>query len=614
MGTGNENLDKACSQWLEWDRNELTRKIISELMQKNDVNELQKCLGKRMEFGTAGLRAAMGAGFSKMNDLTIIQTTQGFAKYLQQKFSSDLNQRGVVIGYDARHNSERFARLAAAVFIHSGIKCYLYRGIVPTPFVPYGVRKYKTCAGIMVTASHNPKQDNGYKVYWDNGAQIISPHDSGIAESIMANLVPWCDDVWNDQLYKNHQLHIDPLDEVMKSYFKDLKSYSIYSEMNKTSALRFTYTPVHGVGLKFAEESFKTFQHKPFFAVEKQKDPDPEFPTVKYPNPEEGKGVLTLAMETADSNNCDVILANDPDADRLAIAEKQEDKSWKIFTGNELGALFGWWAWHRYLIKKNNDRSDVKNVYMISSTVSSNILKSMAKVEGFNFEDTLTGFKWMGNRTDELMKQGKTVLFAFEEAIGYMFGTNVLDKDGISALSVIAEAGVYLRSKNMTFTKQLDEIYSKYGFHTSNNSYYISYDQQKIAGMFHRLRNYTDSDNVIIDEKRGGRYPKMLDRFEITDIRDLTTGFDSRQEDKTATLPTSKSSEMLTFYFRNGVVLTLRTSGTEPKIKYYSEIAAAIGEHISNREANVKELGDLITAMCKEFYQPEKNNFQSKSS
>uniref|UniRef100_H2Y5I8 Phosphoglucomutase-2 n=1 Tax=Ciona savignyi TaxID=51511 RepID=H2Y5I8_CIOSA len=601
--SGNEVLDQAISTWLEWDKNEKTKNEIKKLSEAGKFDDLKKLL-KRMEFGTAGLRAEMGAGNSRMNDLTIIQTTQGFCKYLFQQFGDDLKSKGVIIGFDSRHNSTRFARLAANVFGLQGVKVYLYSKIVPTPFVPYGVLRYKTCAGIMVTASHNPKQDNGYKVYWDNGAQIIPPHDTGIAECISSSLPPSCDEVWNEDLMKGKPNLIDPYDDVMEAYYKDLNNYCMYRSTNSSTNLRFTYTPVHGVGLAFARKSFETFSLPKFEDVPEQMNPDPEFSTVKYPNPEEGKGVLLLAMRTADSTGCRIILANDPDADRLAIAEKREDGSWKVFSGNELGSLIGWWTWYSFITK--NPSVDRSNVYMLSSTVSSMILRSIAQKEGFSFEDTLTGFKWMGNRTDQLLKEGKTVLFAFEEAIGYMIGTNVLDKDGISAMSVVAECACHLNTKNITLTQQLHNIYNTYGDHITSNSYFICHDSDKINDMFQRLRNYGNCD-VIIDPSTGNKYPSSAGKFKIDAIRDLTTGFDSRQSDNKAILPTTPSSHMITFYFSNGVVLTIRTSGTEPKIKYYSEMCGSVG-----REDLVAELNELVNVMCQEFYQPEKNGFLTR--
>ncbi|CAH2300000.1 phosphoglucomutase-2 [Pelobates cultripes] len=414
-------LELAVSEWLKWDKNPKTSNLVKQLVADGKIEELQSCFSSRMEFGTAGLRAAMGPGVSQMNDLTIIQTTQGFCRYLEKNIA-DLKERGVVIGYDARAHpssggsSKRFARLAATTFISQGIPVYLFSSITPTPFVPYTVSHLKLCAGIMVTASHNPKQDNGYKVYWENGAQIIPPHDKGIAESIEENLAPW-PKAWDDNVIDGNSLLHDPFESINKDYFEEIQKYCFHRSINKDSKLKFVHTSVHGVGHEFVQSAFKAFSFSTPLAVPEQKDPDPEFPTVKYPNPEEGKGVLKLSFSLADKEGSNVILANDPDADRLAVAEKQESGEWKVFSGNELGALLGWWLFTCWK-ETNPEPEAVKSMYMLASTVSSKILRAIAVKEGFHFEETLTGFKWMGNRAYQLIEQGKSVQFAFEEAIG----------------------------------------------------------------------------------------------------------------------------------------------------------------------------------------------------
>lgn len=602
--TGDTELDRAVQQWLEYDKNPKTVSMVQNLVKEGKVDSLKKCFSSRMEFGTAGLRAAMGPGVSCMNDLTIIQTTQGFCRYLEQKFEN-LKERGVVIGHDARAHppsgggSRRFASLAAAVFISRGVPVHLFSDITPTPFVPFTVSHLGLCAGIMVTASHNPKQDNGYKVYWENGAQIVSPHDEGIAAAIEENLKPWPES-WNTEEALKSPLLKDPLQDINTQYFKAIQKHCHHREINKKSEVKIVHTSVHGVGHNFVQSAFKAFDLQPPYAVEEQKVPDPEFPTVKYPNPEEGEGVLTLSFALAEKEGASVVLANDPDADRLAIAEKQESGQWRVFSGNELGALLGWWMF-RCWKAQNPDAAAVKNLYMLSSTVSSKILRAIALKEGFHFEETLTGFKWMGNRARELLDQGKTVLFAFEEAIGYMCSPSVLDKDGVSAAAIAGEMISYLATQSISLSQQLTTIYDEYGYHISKNSYFICHDQNVIRGLFDRLRNY---------EGQRDWYPSECGRFAVSAVRDLTTGFDSNQPDKKAVLPTSSSSQMITFSFSNGGVATMRTSGTEPKIKYYTELCAAPGN--SDVTHLKEELDELVDAIIKDFFEPEKNKLQPK--
>jgi len=599
VSSGDVNLDAKIKEWLTYDKNEQTWGEVNDLLEKKDYEELSKRLLKRMEFGTAGLRSALGAGYSRMNDLTVIQTTQGLCKYLESQFP-DIKTRGVVIGHDARHGSHRFARLAAAVFLHAGIKTYLFSDIVPTPFVPYSVLKYSTVIGVMVTASHNPKEDNGYKVYYSNGAQIIPPHDKGIAAQIMLNLEPM-DSSWDVGIHKTSPLCIDPLDEVLSCYMRDVQQHCHHRELNKSSDLTITYTAMHGVGGRYEEEAFKAFSLRPFVATVEQHQPDPEFPTVKYPNPEEGKNSLDLAIKTAEANRSPFIIANDPDADRLAIAERQKDGSWKVFTGNEIGMLLGWWAMHNHK-NQNSHLYNGDSVYMTYSTVSSHILRSMGAVEGFKVEETLTGFKWMANKAIDLMAGNKSVIFAFEEAIGFMFGTQVLDKDGISAGVIVSELASYLHHKGTTVTEHVKSLYDKYGVHISNNSYFICHSQPTIKAIFDRMRTMEN-----------GSYPSKLGPFEILAVRDLTgKGHDSSQPDNKPVLPTG-SSQMITFTFSEGCVATIRTSGTEPKIKYYSEISRKPSDCMTSSEAQAK-IDELIHHLCEEFLEPEKNQLQRKAA
>ncbi|XP_059153126.1 phosphopentomutase-like [Physella acuta] len=555
--SGDATLDKEIALWIKWDKNEKSRLQIKELAVKQKYEELKKLLLTRMEFGTAGLRTRMGPGNSQMNDLTIIQTTQGLLKYLKAT-NTLLEDMGIIVGYDGRHNSEHWSKLVATIFVNADIKVYLFSKMCPTPYVAYGVRKCKAACGIMITASHNPKEDNGYKVYWDNGSQIISPHDKGISQGILESLEPE-DKSWDTSvLQSKSELVFDPLDLIIENYNSEALSLCYLREKNKECPVLFTYTAMHGVGYNYFLHISRAFDFKDPIPVTEQIIPDPDFPTVKYPNPEEGEGALKLAMATADKNKSKVILANDPDADRLAVAEKTES-GWRIFSGNETGALLGWWCWTTW--RQKNPKEDLSKVYMLASTVSSKILEAIAKKEGFNFIETLTGFKWMGNETDQLLQYGNKVLFAFEEAIGFMCGSVVLDKDGVSAAAVMAELANHVYSSNSTLSEQLEIIYKQYGYHISQNSYFICHDAKTIKNMFDRLRDY--------DGKK--QYPSKCGDYEIVHVRDLTVGYDSETPDKKPKLPTSKSSQMITFKFANGCVATLRTSGTEPKIKYYAE-------------------------------------------
>ncbi|XP_043928614.1 glucose 1,6-bisphosphate synthase [Protopterus annectens] len=597
--TGDKQLDTAIWQWLQWDKNPKTKAQIESLLKSGKNRELRERLCSRMKFGTAGLRSSMGAGFSCINDLTVIQSTQGICRYLQTRFS-DLQKRGVVVGYDTRGqmmsncSSKRFAKLTAAVLLSQGVPVHLFSTYVPTPFVPFAVQQLKATAGIMITASHNPKEDNGYKVYWENGAQITSPHDKEILKCIEENAEPW-NDSWNESLADTSSLLQDPLKEIYNRYLENVKDLCFHRELNMKTTLRFVHTAFHGVGHDYVQLAFKAFGFAPPIPVPEQRDPDPDFSTVRCPNPEEGESVLALSLRLAEKEGATVVLATDPDADRLAVAEQLEDGRWKVFTGNEMAALFGWWlltCWK----ESHPQGNELKNCYMLATTVSSKILQTIAQKEGFQFEETLPGFKWIGNRVDTLMNNGKTVLFAFEESIGFMCGTVVLDKDGVSAAAVAAEMAAFLKSKNITMTQQLNRIYEMYGHHISKTSYFVCNVPATIEKMFERLRNFKNTNS----------YPTSCGKYAIKHIRDCTTGYDSSQPNRKSVLPLSKSSQMITFTFENGCVATIRSSGTEPKIKYYTEFCASAGQ--SDTTYLEKELTNLVNALVENFLEPVRNS------
>ncbi|KAI1887651.1 hypothetical protein AGOR_G00192510 [Albula goreensis] len=564
--TGDIKLDHAIKQWMRFDKNPKTLAAVRGMVKEREVEKLKRCFGARMEFGTAGLRAAMGPGISQMNDLTIIQTTQGFCTYLEKSFP-DLKERGVVIGH------------------HTHTICALH--CIPS----------QTLCWDHGDSLSQPKTGQWLQGLLGEWSSDHPPHDKGIASAIEENLEPWPQS-WEEHLAQESPLVKDPYQDINREYFKAIQEVCFNRSINKSSEVKFIHTSVHGVGHAFVQSAFRAFDLRPPFAVPEQKDPDPEFPTVKYPNPEEGEGVLTLSFKLANKEGATVVLANDPDADRLAVAEKQESGQWRV--SQEMSLAHCWAGGCFVAGSRVSDSTKVKEVYMLASTVSSKILRAIALKEGFHFEETLTGFKWMGNRAKQLLDQGKMVLFAFEEAIGYMCCPAVLDKDGVSAAAIAAELTSYLATKDLSLSQQLKAIYDEYGYHITKNSYFICHDQDIIRQLFERLRNY-DGENT---------YPKTCGGFTVSGVRDLTTGYDSDQQDKKAVLPTSKSSQMITFTFSNGGVATMRTSGTEPKIKYYTELCAAPGN--SDLKQLKMELDDLVDAIVENFFEPKKNNLEPK--
>lgn len=488
----------------------------------------------------------MQAGFSRMNDLTVIQASQGLAEYISTSVAS--GGASIVIGYDHRHNSERFARLTGAAMIQRGIKVYFYTSLVHTPLVPFGIKMLGASAGVMITASHNPVQDNGYKVYWSNACQIVSPHDKAIAKAIERNLTPVC---WDESLVDTSELVEKPIERIQDAYFHKLVDLATHTV--PVPRVRVVYTPMHGVGLPAMQRAARDLgvAEEDLVTVKAQQAPDADFPTVRFPNPEE-VGALDLAIVTATENNISIVLATDPDADRFAAAERLPSGEWRTFTGNELGILFAAYVF------SNTPASQRPKLCMLCSTVSSQMLASMARIEGFAFEETLTGFKWLGNRAQALEQQGYHAAYAFEEAIGYMFSPLVQDKDGIAAAVVFISALRDWSSAGQTPYQKLQELYGKYGYFKTANSYFVSRDAALTRKVFADIR---------------AAAPKAVGARKITRWRDLTTGVDTATEDGKPTLPISKSSEMITAELEGGVRFTVRGSGTEPKIKSTSPVS-----------------------------------------
>ncbi|MCJ1308620.1 Phosphoglucomutase-3 [Agyrium rufum] len=553
-------LERLAQEWLSLDRNEPTRKEIQDLLDSQDFTELEKRLGTRISFGTAGLRARMEAGFSRMNCLTVIQTSQGLARHLVETADlTNAQEMSIIIGYDIRHNSLTFARLAAAAFAKVGFNVVLFDDPVHTPLVPFAVKLLGAAAGIMVTASHNPAMDNGYKVYGSNSCQINSPADKQIAASILKNLEP---QQW--ELTDSLNAKISAKDEAVKSAYNQEVRRMLEGSISKEPSPipRFVYTAMHGVGFPFMKEAVAqliTVANQPsfdgFFWVQEQVDPDPDFSTVRFPNPEE-HGALDLAMATADKNNVFLILATDPDADRFAAAEKVDGK-WHQFTGDQMGVLL---AYH--ILEEVKFSSDT---VMLTSAVSSQMLSTIAAKEGFQVEECMTGFKWLGNRARTI---GKKCVFAYEEALGYMLPNIVFDKDGITAAMTFLRAAGRWGSPY----RKLQDLYEKYGYFRTMNTYWKSADASMTTKLFEKIR------------ERGNPYPTIINGMKVSRWRDLTgDGYDSATDNHVPGLPTSKSTQMITCWLGNDdddddvaasgqqVRFTVRASGTEPKIKVYIE-------------------------------------------
>lgn len=548
-----ERISDSLATWMRLDPSVESKEYIMGLFQREEWLILDQLLNNRLVFGTAGLRAPMGPGFAQMNTVTVLQASQGLAQYIMH--TSEAKERIVVIGHDHRWNSLEFANVTASVFLLAGFDVYFIGpGVCATPMVPFAVDLLHAQAGIMITASHNPKDDNGYKVYWSNGCQIIPPLDKGIQDSILDNLEPSIGFTWHHEKVFSEfsdKLHFCK-STIGPKYINHLKK--VLLKCDSISGFNCVYTAMHGVGTEFVNSLMKSIDNScdVLLNLQAQCTPDPDFPTVKFPNPEE-KGALNLAMAYADSVNCPLVIANDPDADRFSFAFKSSGTGWKQFTGNEIGTLFGDFTISTYT------GGDLSNVWLLNSTVSSQMLKSVAVVEGFNYQDTLTGFKWIGNKAIDLESEGKVVPFGYEEAIGFMFPT-VHDKDGISALLMFLQMYQWHLQMGTNPLKRLNSLYKKYGYFKECNGYFKT----------------TNTDEIFNENIRGanGKAPLAIGDWTVVSWRDLTIGYDSETADHVPLLPVDPDSQMITSLIeKDGVQVrfTLRGSGTEPKLKYYIE-------------------------------------------
>jgi len=569
-------VEKRKGLWLNW-QNDLAADTIDTLNQAHEgslvVNKSDEFVyGNDIKFGTAGMRELIGPGFSMINHSSVFAVTQGILKLLQKVSPDRLKDNGVIIGYDGRLFSLEFAKICAAVFSTDKniTKIRLFSKVVPTPTLAYASKHFGCAIGIMITASHNSKEFNGYKVYNENGCFINPPIDKQILDSINGVLANGSetDTQATSRILKENVSYEDPYQLIYDKFLNDiLNNCTTLPIEKKKSSVGICYTAMHGVGQEFMCGLMKMTNFEKFHTVAEQALPDAKFSTVRDPNPEVGSETLKLLMETAEKNGCLVGFANDPDADRLGMIEKVNGE-WKIYTGNEMAMVL-----IDYLLRKRPSE-EIKNCCIYFSTVSSSFAKTLAKKKGFQVGETLTGFKFLGEAMANAKKLGKTPLLAFEESLGFLVSTHVLDKDGISSALVFSEIAEECYASGRTIHEYLTELMEENGYHITYNKYYKIKDLSLMPSIFDSIRNWgKPSDETSTASKYTlDNYPKKLGKsYTVTGVRDLTIGFDSTQPGGTPVLPVSKSNQMITFYTAENLLLTIRGSGTEPKLKFYIE-------------------------------------------
>ncbi|WKY60361.1 phospho-sugar mutase [Vibrio sp. SNU_ST1] len=533
--------------WLARDPDPRTREELQYLIDEGMHDELEDRFIQRLEFGTAGLRGKVGCGPNRMNRLVIQETATGLGHYLIEHVTN-ASMRGVVVGYDGRLDSKQFAIDTASVLTALGIKVYLTSNVAATPIVAFGIEHFNAAAAVVVTASHNPPEYNGFKVYWENGAQIIPPHDAGIAAEIdIASTKPIPLMSLSDAETQGKLVWLT--EGYYQTYRAAINQSPHVSKEIESANTTITYTAMHGVGAQMAEDLLHDSGFHKVFSVAEQREPDGHFPTVNFPNPEE-KGAMDLVVNLAKSVDADIACANDPDADRFAVAVRTDDKvrtedaSYKMLTGDQVGVLFA-----HYLLSKPH----TKNQLVGNSIVSSTLLEKVAQSHGATYFQTLTGFKWLANIGMQLEDEKNEFLFAYEEALGYTIGTQVRDKDGLSAIVVFAQLVEELKSQGRTVWDLLAQISFEHGVHTNA--------QRSIA---------LDPDSPSIGSKLRAAQPKAINGIAISVIEDLQSSlrFIVGGATEAINLP---ASDVLIYHLEDGSRIIVRPSGTEPKVKVYYE-------------------------------------------
>lgn len=567
--------------WLEADYIDSETK--SELMDINgNDSEIKERFYKELEFGTGGLRGIMGAGTNRMNIYTVGKATQGIADYIK-KNTSDGNIRGVAIAYDSRNMSSDFAKRSALVLCANGIKAYVFDSLRPTPELSFAVRHLGCIAGIVITASHNPPEYNGYKVYWEDGAQVTSPKDKEIINSVNAVNIPDVKIMDFDKAVEAG-LYVTIGKEIDDEYIKNVKSQALNSYIVKSVAdsIKIVYTPLHGTGNKPVRRVLSEIGFKNVYVVPEQELPDGNFPTVGYPNPEDPKA-FTLAVKLAKEVGADVIIGTDPDADRVGVLVKNSNGDYTILNGNMTGSLLT-----NYVLSQRKEKAILpSNGAVIKTIVTTEMIRPIAKDYGVKVFDVLTGFKYIGEKIKEFEKSGEySFIFGFEESYGCLSGTYARDKDSVVASMLIAELTAFYKSQGKTLYDGLEELYKKYGFYREGIT---SITLKGIEG--------TERIGFIMDTLRSeppkdfcGTGVKWIKDYTKDNFKNVITG-----EEEKNSLP---FSNVLYYTLENDDWVCVRPSGTEPKIKIYYGVKETTEEKAKNRiddMANyVKKLIDEI--------------------
>ena len=547
-----QTIQNQIDQWLNGNYDEATKSEIRRLMRENP-EELRDAFYKDLEFGTGGLRGIMGIGCNRMNRYTVANATQGLANFLKMNFPNEPIK--VVVAYDSRNNSRQFADITADVLSANGIFCYLFDSLRPTPELSFAVRHLHCHAGVVITASHNPKEYNGYKAYWQDGGQLVPPYDHQVIDEVMK--VTQSREI---KLTRNPELVKFINKEVDTPYLERIAALSLNPQaIQQAKNFKIVYTPLHGTGITMVPKALEMYGFKNVHIVAEQSTPDGNFPTVVSPNPEE-KTALTIALQQAEELGADLILATDPDADRVAIAARNNHGKMELLNGNMTGSLLmhyllSQWKAHNKLTGKE---------FMVKTIVTTELIKDMATHYDVECYDVLTGFKYIAEKIKEL--EGKKLFIGGgEESCGYLVGDFVRDKDSVSSCCMIAEMAATCYNEGKTLFDLLADIYRQYGFYKED---LLSITKKGISGK-EEINAMMEKFRTNPPKEINGSPVIKINDFKLRKAHDLLKGSESA-----LTLPVS---DVLQFFTADGSKITVRPSGTEPKIKFYFGVKEAFG-------------------------------------
>ncbi len=575
QGTMSEMIELNVQRWLSGNYDANTKQVILDL-QANNKEALQDAFYRNLEFGTGGLRGIMGVGTNRINKYTIGMATQGFSNYLLKTYPNE--SIAVAIGHDSRNNSRFFAETTAQVFAANGIKVFLFEALRPTPELSFAIRQLKCKGGVVCTASHNPKEYNGYKAYWDDGGQLVPPHDKNVISEV--ELIQSVDEVKWSGGEQNIQLLGDAMDQ---DYIKMLTSLSVYPEIiAQQQDLKIVYTPIHGTGITLVPKVLARFGFNNVTIVDEQATPDGNFPTVIYPNPEESE-TMSIGLAKAKAMDADILLGTDPDADRVGVGVKNHKGEWVLMNGNQTAVLA-----FAYMMEARRAKGiAAPNDMVVTTIVTTEMINQVAKINEVNCYNVLTGFKWIAELVKE--KEGKeNYIIGGEESFGLMIGDQIRDKDAVSAVALLCEMAAYEKSKGKTLFDKMIELYIQYGFYYEN---LISITkkgmngQQEIKDM---MEGYRQSPPINID---GEAVVTLLD-YELQVGKNLQTG-----EAWKLNLP---KSNVLQFITAKGSKISARPSGTEPKIKFYFSVNTELKDK-ALFDSKYQMLQDKINGIIKDM-------------